>query len=119
MSERLPWLLLFLLLSPGAGAGNLPDPTRPWDYAPEVPPPPPPEVLTEWRLSAIRIAASDRSAILNGRLVREGEQVGPGTVKGIRPGEVVLDYNGNEVVVPLLPGGFKRPAGETNRDQQP
>jgi len=121
VSRWLQSLLVMLMLPIGAVVAEepLPDPTRPYDYAPEAPPPPPPEVLMEWRVSAIRIAATGRSAILNGRLVREGDQVGPGTVVGIRPGEVVLDYNGNQVTVSLLRGGFKRPAGTSDQEQTP
>ncbi|MBM2830837.1 MAG: hypothetical protein HW411_1627 [Gammaproteobacteria bacterium] len=84
---------------------GLPDPTRPADYVSipenivieELP-----EELIDWNVTAIRIAGSDRSAIVNGRLVREGDEIGPAKILEIQPISIVLDYNETQVVVRLF-----------------
>lgn len=86
-------------------AAGLPDPTRPADYVSipenivieELP-----EELIDWSVTAIRIAGGDRSAIVNGNLVREGDEIGPAKILEIQPVSIVLDYNETQVVVRLF-----------------
>ena len=88
-----------------SAVAELPDPTRPADYyvAPvtvevyELP-----KELIDWNVSAIRIKDSDKSAIVNGQLVRTGDQIGSATVLEIKPVAVVLNYENKHVVVRLF-----------------
>lgn len=63
-------------------------------------------------VSAIRIRGADRSALVNGRLVRVGAAIGEGRVVEIAADAVVIDYLGERNRVPLLPRTVRRPAGE-------
>ena len=96
-----------LLVAPplvtGMESSPLPDPTRPpllhqvavrrlADSNPE-----------QFTLTAIKISADDRKAIVNDRLVREGEHVGESLVVEIIPGAVILDYLGQRKRLRLLP----------------
>ena len=98
--------LLLLTLCPGqlvmAEISNLPDPTRPANYsasfssAPVVA-----RERPDFRVRAIRISEQDRSAIINGMLVRVGDEVGTAKVSEIKNQEVVLDYERKQVRIPL------------------
>lgn len=109
----LPFVLL-ALTGPGA-AQPLPDPTRPPDYVPEPAPVVIPKEMLSWTLSAIKIAPHSRSAILNGELVRPGDEVGPAKVVGISADAVTLEYNGHKIDVPLVQESIKRPADGNDR----
>lgn len=84
------------------------DPTRPADYITmptdieviEVEDLP--KQLIEWSVTAIRISNEDRSAIVNGRLVRIGDFIGPAKILEIKPVSVLLDYDARHVVVRLF-----------------
>jgi len=87
---------------------ELPDPTRPATYLVEDLEP----VFFEeididvkekinWKLSAIRISTKDRTAILNGKLVRAGDVVGPAKVLEIKPLSVVINYEERKLIVRL------------------
>ena len=98
-------VIVFTLYQSSVSAvAELPDPTRPADYfiVPEVI-----EVyelpaeLIDWYVTAIRINGNDRSAIINGQLVKEGQTIGPAKVLEIKPVSVVLDYEDRQVVVRL------------------
>ena len=86
-------------------AAELPDPTRPADYitvpgniqVEELP-----KELIDWSVTAIRIAGNDRSAIVNGRLVRVGDELGPAKILEIQSTSVILDYENKQVVVRLF-----------------
>ncbi|WP_259057514.1 general secretion pathway protein GspB [Methylohalomonas lacus] len=89
-----------------AAAESLPDPTRPFGYDTS-----PIEIVEEdelpreqvnWRLSGIRISPDDRSAILNGRLLREGEMVDGAELVEIRPASVLIDFDNKRIRVDLL-----------------
>lgn len=93
----------------GEGAG-LTDPTRPVDYLPasartQVLP----EELIDWRLTAVRIGATDRTAVLNGKVVRAGDSVGRATVTEINPGIVTVELDRRLVQVRLHGAGVKTP----------
>lgn len=99
------WLLLILLPLPVA-AESLPDPTRPFGHGVE-----PIQIIQEealpreqinWRLSGIRISPDDRSAILNGKLLRVGETVDGAKLVEIRPASVLIDFENKRIRVDLL-----------------
>lgn len=99
-------LAFFVIMLPASlqAIAELPDPTRPADYqaAPKVIYEDVlPKELIDWTVTAIRIAGEERTAIVNGQLVRVGDVIGPATVVDIEPISVILDYQQNTVVVRL------------------
>lgn len=98
-----------VLGSPVQADAALPDPTRPPDYfrAATVPRDAPAQ-KADFRVNAIRISSSDRSAIINGLLVREGDAVGTAVVKEINIQAVTLDHNRKLLTVPIYTKGFSK-----------
>jgi hypothetical protein len=85
-----------------SGAPPLPDPTRPPDYTVKIQQTEkPPAMVTDFNVTAIRIDRDDRSAIINGHLVRVGDMVGQARVLEIHPAEVVLYHDQKRRVVRL------------------
>ncbi len=85
---------------------ELPDPTRPATYQVEEIEPVYFEEISDdeninWNVSAIRISENDKSAIINGKLVRVGDDVGPAKVLEIRPLSVVINHEDNKLIVRL------------------
>jgi len=86
---------------------ELPDPTRPTTFTVEEREPVFFEeidfkVKIKWKLSAIRISDKDRTAILNGKLVRVGDDIGPAKVLEIKPLSVVIDHEDQKLIVRLF-----------------
>jgi len=52
-----------------------------------------------WQLASTLVSRERRSAIINGRNVREGARVGGATVVEIRSGRVTLDYRGRRFTI--------------------
>ena len=111
-------LLVLLVAWPLAAVTGLPDPTRPPDYSQtrtvtNVLP----GKRTEFKVNAIRISETDRSAIVNGVVVREGDEIGNARVEEISALEVVLVYERKLLPLPLYTSRvqkqFKKP--EENR----
>ncbi|MCZ6525535.1 MAG: hypothetical protein O6928_03105 [Gammaproteobacteria bacterium] len=104
-------VMLGALMNAGpAPAQALPDPTRPYGFGSvvEIERIFIPDKKIEWRLSGIRIDDKQRNAILNGRLVREGTDLGMATVVEIRPTELVLSQDHKRLVIKLLLSDIKR-----------
>lgn len=92
-----------LLLTAPVRAALLPDPTRPAEYRPETPVvQETPGESNDWKVTAIRIAGGDRTAIVNGVIVRAGDKVGAAKVLEIQPLAVVLDYDNKKIAVRLF-----------------
>ncbi len=88
---------------------ELPDPTRPANYLVEDTEPVYVEAYIDdakekvsWRLSAVRISDNDRSAIVNGKLVRVGDDVSSATITEINPLSVVINYEDKKLIVRLF-----------------
>jgi type II secretion system (T2SS) protein B len=86
---------------------ELPDPTRPANFfVQDTEPIYIEEIFTKekvsWRVSAIRISPDDRSAIVNGKLVRVGDEVSSATIAEINPLSVVVDYEDRKLIVRLF-----------------
>ncbi len=88
---------------------ELPDPTRPATYMVKDVEPIYVEVFDEntkekvsWTLSAIRISEKDRTAIVNGKLVRVGDDIDQAKVLEIKPLSVVIDHNDQKLIVRLF-----------------
>ena len=87
----------------------LTDPTKPVDY---LPPSAQaqllPDEMANWHLTAVRIGKDDRSAVLNGKVVRAGDAVGRARVMEIKPGIVVVEFDRKQVDVRLYGAGVKK-----------
>lgn len=99
--------LIFFIPVCAVAMNDLPDPTRPADWLVQTEPVfveqiQIPGKKIEWRLTAIRIAKNDRSAILNGKLVRVGDMVNSATVIEIQPRAVIVDHEEKKLIVKLL-----------------
>lgn len=94
-------LLLLPLLVSASGTQQLDDPTRPPGYR-LVLPGGKQAGVTRWRVSAIYLSAGQRSALINGRLVRPGQRVGGARVVQILANRVWLEKDGQRFAVPLL-----------------
>lgn len=82
-------------------AAELSDPTRPSGRSISAPAPVPLDPA-DWRLTMVRIAPGNHSAVVNGEVVRVGETIGGARVVDIRPGRVVIDREGARLT--LRPG---------------
>lgn len=60
-----------------------------------------------WRLSATRITPAQRSAVINGSRVREGEEINGARVLHIRHAQVQLATPGGVTTLRLLPAEVK------------
>ncbi|MEX2353012.1 MAG: general secretion pathway protein GspB [Gammaproteobacteria bacterium] len=111
------WAVLPLVAITGR-AQALPDPTRPAQYQSAIVVQDLPTELHDWRVTAIRISAQDRSAIVNGRIVRTGDDIGPATVLEIQPVQVILDYDNTKVAVRLFNDiNIRQPASNSIRTE--
>ena len=88
---------------------ELPDPTRPANFIVEDIKPVLIEVFEiyakekiNWRVTAIRISKDDRSAIVNGKLVRVGDAISSATIAKINPLSVVVEYEDRKLIVRLF-----------------
>ena len=103
-------ILVFTLLPVLVVAkAELPDPTRPATYMVKDTAPIYVEVFDEntkekisWKLSAIRISKNDRTAIVNGKLVRVGDDIDQAKVLEIKPLSVVIDHDDQKLIVRLF-----------------
>lgn len=103
-------LVLCCAVWPGPGlAAALPDPTRPYQYGEVVQIEQAPGAKVRWHLSGVRINATMRSAILNGKVVKEGDKLDGAVVTQIRPSEVTLQKDDKRLVVKLLLSNIKQP----------
>ena len=97
-------------------ADGLPDPTRPYQHQDietfEIEQIYIPNKKVQWRLSGIRLRGDLRTAILNGKLVKEGDDLGVAKVMEIRPREVVLLHEDKNLIVKLLYPDIKRPVND-------
>ena len=87
---------------------GLADPTRPADYQSTVVVRDTRATHADWNLSAIRISNTDRTAIINGSIVRAGDTIGQATVIDIQPVQVILRYENRQVVVRLFNNGVMK-----------
>ena len=113
--SALVWLLLCCAWV--AQAQTLVDPTRPpgWksDAVAEAPGRTPPP---RFEVSLVKLSSSQRLAVINGRSVREGDEVDGARVVAIRRETVELEHQGRRLLA-VTPGsaraGFTRPTAAT------
>ena len=99
----------FVVCTVQAQGTVLPDPTRPYQYGTVIAIEQIMDEKVQWRLSGVRIKDTMRSAILNGRLVKEGDELDGVVVMEIRPSEVTLQQEDRRLVVKLLYSNIKQP----------
>lgn len=107
-------LALVTTLGPVHAHGSpVPDPTRPANYFTRtiIDEDLPLQVI-DWKLTAIQISDERRTAIVNGRILKEGDEIGNVTVLEITPKSVVLDYDRKRLVVSLIPYTVKKTVAE-------
>lgn len=97
--------LLIILASASVTAVALADPTRP---------PSPAEIRAwfdrdndrdeqriRWRLQSVLLSEQRRVAIINNQRVGVDDRIGPARVTAIEPGRVVLDHDGEQIVLTI------------------
>jgi len=101
-------ILIFFPVSVLANA-ELPDPTRPANFFVESGEPVYVEVFNEskkeqlsWTLSAVRVSERDKTAILNGKLVRVGDEINQAKVMEIKARSVVINHADKKLIVRLF-----------------
>lgn len=111
MTMKTCLLTMLLLLSLNAGANTLPDPTKPYGYdTPRT------EIIefiepregVTWILSGVRISEQDRSAILNGKVVRAGDWIKDARVISIETDAVVIEHLDDQIRIRLLDYDIKQ-----------
>ena len=106
--KQIQILIVFCAASAAVFANTaLPDPTRPANFFVKTE-----SVFVEqvaqpgqklpWTVSAIRISPTDRTAIVNGKLVRVGDVVSSAKVEQINPLSVVIDDDERRLNVRLF-----------------
>ena len=101
-------IAVLALLAGHVWAQGLPDPTRPSTYVDR-------SVLTEqrsegmpgWDLRAIKTGNDSRIAIINGQLVRVGEEINSARVVEINSDSVVIEHRRSQIVLKVLAGNVK------------
>jgi len=100
--------VLFGVVAPcTAGAELLKDPMRPPDYMATMEDSP--RVLN---LSTTYVSEKGRYAMINKQLLREGDAIGGARIISIKPGMVILEREGEELRLSVLPRSLKIPRGE-------
>tara|TARA_R110000782_G_scaffold250847_8_gene338294 strand:- start:5397 stop:5762 length:366 start_codon:yes stop_codon:yes gene_type:complete len=105
--KKIIFFIFFLLPLSALANADLPDPTRPANYlADDNEPVFFEEIISkekiDWKLSAIRISDVDRTAILNGKLVRAGDDLGSAKILEINPLSVVINHEDRKLIVRLF-----------------
>ena len=95
-------LCLWLCMPPLAMSSTLIDPTRPNGSAARL------ETDAGWHLTATRVTAQRRVAVINGIDVVEGSRIGAARVLRIRHAQVDLEAHGKPVTLHLLPATMKQ-----------
>ena len=109
MKKNTIGVLVLLIAAVACADAGLPDPTRPADYSvARIVRQSVPKQRAEFNVNAIRISEVDRSAIVNGSLVRVGDYVGVAKVKEINNVEVVLVYERKLITLPLFSQGISK-----------
>jgi MSHA biogenesis protein MshK len=68
------------------------------------------KVSQVYHLSAIRITKDQRSAMINGKIVKTGERIGDARLVEITANHVTLELEGRRITLSLLPVKIKKPA---------
>ena len=100
--------IMVLISSSSVVAQVLPDPTRPADYQTNMVVQDLPQELMDWKVTVIRISETDRSALVNGKLVRVGDVIGRAKILEIQSLQVILGYANRQVAVRLISEEIKR-----------
>ena len=104
-----------IVIAPNASAESLPDPTRPSNYSEvtDIKAQLPKEFIS-WNVAAIRSSATGRNAIVNGRLVKVGDEIDTATIVDITSNSVVLAHDSKRLVLKLIPAEIKKIHSDTS-----
>jgi len=111
-------ILMLLFVAGQSWAEALPDPTRPYYHKNSEPKVFISDETVEWKLSGIRLRGEQRTAILNGKLIREGDDLGVAKVIEIRPREVELLHADTRLIVRLLYSDIKHPVNDNSNAEK-
>ncbi len=111
-------MLLLLFVAGQSWAEALPDPTRPYHHKNSEPKVFISDETVEWKLSGIRLRGEQRTAILNGKLIKEGDDLGVAKVIEIRPREVELLHADTKLIVRLLYSDIKHPVNDNSNTEK-
>lgn len=107
-NRGLCFFIVFMLMAwQTTFADDLRDPTRPIWYQGDSP-----HATGEYLLQSILISANYKTAVINGQIVKEGEQVDGATVQKINATTVELSQNNRKITIHLIPQALesmKRP----------
>ena len=98
----------WLLAGVPAGAERLPDPMRPPQVGSGTAPARAGEPQ-DWKLHMIRISPDQRLAVINGRIVKPGDEVSGARVMSVGTNSVQLRKGANRFSVALSRASVKRP----------
>lgn len=101
--QRILWLGLLPMAAP---AQTLSDPTAPLGHRATTHA----SAAAGWQLQSTRVGGGRRIAIINSRIVGEGDSIDGATVERIGVGQVVLSVNGRRIELPLT--------SRINRDEE-
>ncbi len=105
---RFAWGALAALMTVAVPAVELLDPMQP-PAAPAAPAEAAPEPeRAVWRVRAIKIEAHRRSAMINGQMVTEGDEIDGARVLQIKPRTVVIEVGNKTTSLSLLNHEIKR-----------
>lgn len=103
MSRLLLGLALLAAAAAAAAQSGLGDPTRPTALAEPDAPGSAAAQGPRWRLQSTLVADTRRVAVINGRMVAQGERVDGARLVEIRPDGVTLEHEGQRITL-RLPG---------------
>ena len=95
-----------------AWAAELTDPTKPPGVAASVAVASVAEKNIDWHLTMIRVGGSGRHIVLNGELLREGDEIAGMRVVAIESGQVTLESDQGPTVLRLLDRDVRVPVKE-------
>ena len=98
------WLTaVFLALGSATTEAELPDPTRPYVYqSPRV------AAAPRLQLNAIIVSDERKLAIIDGKRLRVGDDIGGATLVSISKNEVELERGGQKLVLSMHAGQFNQ-----------
>lgn len=103
-----------------APSETLPDPTRPYQYsqAVDITDMPAAPEARQWHLSGLQVRNGLKRAILNGKLVKEGDQIGSATVTAIGASDVTISVDHKLVIVRLLLPPIKEAVAAVHKEKR-
>lgn len=74
------------------------------------------KILNTMKLTMTYVSEGHRYAVINGAKINEGDQVDGTTIVSILPGSVVMDRDGDKILLKVLPSNIKSVAADTRKE---